>query len=95
VPRSIECQYTTCRVKFKPRGNQRYHSRECARKGRRVKDRLRKRTQRHKEYTRRIEQGTEAPESRTGAKFEEQAAVPVRNSPDRRLFFIAVIRATS
>jgi hypothetical protein len=86
MPRSIECHYTGCRKIFKPQGNQRYHSTECARKGRRLKDRLRKRRQRSRKRQLKIEQA---------AQSEKQPAVPVRSSPDRRNFFIAATHVTS
>ena len=50
----IECHYTSCRVRFKAKKNQKYHSRECACKARREKDRLRKRAYRLREHERKI-----------------------------------------
>jgi hypothetical protein len=91
MPHSIECHYTGCREIFKPKGNQRYHSAECARKGRRLKDRLRKRRQRSRERRLKIEQ---AVHDRPAASPERQSAAPVRSSPGRRNFFTAATRVT-
>lgn len=82
----IECQHTPCRVNFKPRGNQRYHSPECARQGRRVKDRLLKRKQRREEYTAKIEQETASFQNQSGERLGEVCG-PVRRSTNRQKFF--------
>lgn len=92
MPHSIECHYTGCREIFKPRGNQRYHSAACARKGRRLKDRLRKRRQRSKQRRLKIEQ---AVHDGPAALPERQSAGPVRSSPGRRNFFTDATRVIS
>ena len=92
MPRSIECHYTGCRQLFKPKGNQRYHSAVCARKGRRLKDRLRKRMQRTKQRRLKIEQ---AVHDGSAAPPERQSVGPVRSSPGRRNFFTDATRVTS
>ena len=71
MPRSIECHYTGCREIFKPRGNQRYHSEQCARKGRRLQDRLRKRRQRSRQTRLKIEQNVQALQNRPAAQSEK------------------------
>lgn len=59
MPGSIHCHYKSCRKKFKPKRNQRYHSARCARLARRVRDRLRKRRKRLQAYEDRIKEQVE------------------------------------
>jgi hypothetical protein len=89
MPHSIECHYTGCREIFKPRGNQRYHGAECARKGRRLKDRLRKRRRRAGQRRLQMEQ---AVHDQAAGPLERKPGSPVRSSPARRNFFTDATR---
>ena len=71
MPGSIHCHYKSCRKKFKPKGNQRYHSVRCNRQARRVRDRLRKRRERLQSY-----------EARDKEQFEEQKNSDGKLCPD-------------
>lgn len=56
MPGPIECNYIECNIIFKAKRNQRYHSKECSKKGRRLKERLRKRKERKKKSEEKIQE---------------------------------------
>ena len=95
MPSPIHCHYKSCRKKFKPKKNQRYHSARCARLARRVRDRLRKRRKRRQEYDSRLKEQVESqksggPQKGTNGAMAGGSKVgsrPVRSLEKNRIFF--------